>query len=203
MLIALWLTFVSLSCSLLDKLYSWSAERRKCRAQSPLLVLGTAGTAWLRATALPFLHGQLPPEDMYGGIFRAGRFDTSSVRREAGTQVLLSPCLPELDISLLPLACMSDHTYHIGFLSPEHQLDAQEQRIYQLQTKQRERRGRQTWSRNAAGSSSSARTWMPATSRRRKLRSREGRFSSKQQKREGKEGERTVGARMDFPNTKL
>lgn len=33
-------------------------------------------------------------------------------------------------------------------------------------------RGRQNWSRNAAGSSSSARTWRPATSCRRKLRSR-------------------------------
>lgn len=31
---------------------------------------------------------------------------------------------PELDTSLLPRACVSAHTYHIGFLSPEHQVFA-------------------------------------------------------------------------------
>lgn len=30
--------------------------------------------------------------------------------------------LPAWDVSVLLLACLSDHTYHIGFLSPEHQV---------------------------------------------------------------------------------
>ncbi|XP_056356868.1 uncharacterized protein LOC130257926 isoform X2 [Oenanthe melanoleuca] len=50
--------------------------------------------------------------------------------------------------SALPWLSAQCHQSTLQILSSADTLDAQEQRIYQLQTKQR--RGRQTWSRNAA-----------------------------------------------------